>query len=60
MFEKNIENYIFAHKNTLLGIFAPGTVPRSSALCLFECERVKSRIDGWGFTFFVGNSTPSK
>ena len=25
----------FAHKNILFEIFAPGAVPRSSALCLF-------------------------
>ena len=26
---------IFAHRNILLGIFAPGAVPCSSALCLY-------------------------
>ena len=30
------KSHIFAHKNILFGIFAPGAVPRISALCLFS------------------------
>ena len=53
--------YFFAHKNILFGIFAPGTVPRSSAFCLFS-QRFQAKWEGGGggvdrlsMNHFLGN-----